>query len=699
MIRKTVQLLYRDTLFRNSFFLIAATGVMAGFGFFFWLVNARLFTTVDIGLATTLISVMGMIAILSLSGFNAAFIRFLPLAKNKSDQMNTGLILVSITATVLALLFVLFVRAISPQLVFIQASPLIWIAFVVACVMNALNVLTDSIFLAGKQARYIFATDAISSFLKVLAPFLFIGWGAVGIFMAAAAAQTLSTALSIGLMIARFEYRPALVIQWNVITSVWRYCASNYLAGILNLIPVTLLPIIIINHLGAKPAAYYYIAMMIANLLYAIPFAVTRSLFVEGSHDETSLGAQTNKSIRVMAFLLVPSIAIICVGGGLILRVFGQSYADLALSFLQLLSISAIAVSAYSLVNAWFQVRQSIRSIIFVNVVYACSIIALCYLWLSWGLIGIALSWLVGNILAAAAGYCVLHFGQRIFIKWDNLSHEQREIIACKIAFVRAWIRNGFKRETILFYPDRPRIWHSLYPIVHTLGYRIVNDPRARCDVAVAFSDTTIRTDDEKLTAVEAQMRVINAWCRDISKAHVEKIFVEIFGYGLFIDPQKYEGIYVRKSDVNGVHDGVVYTECTAPENNYVYQRLIRNECGDGLVRDIRTTVVSGAIPIVLYRYKRISDRFDNTTHAEIIDVDAAFSKHEQELILKFCDRMGLDFGELDILRDNDDGRIYIVDVNNTPSGPRRGVHMQEADYDQFFSTLTGAFKESFAKP
>jgi hypothetical protein len=60
---------------------------------------------------------------------------------------------------------------------------------------------------------------------------------------------------------------------------------------------------------------------------------------------------------------------------------------------------------------------------------------------------------------------------------------------------------------------------------------------------------------------------------------------------------------------------------------------------------------------------------------------------------------MGLDFGELDILRDNDDGRIYIVDVNNTPSGPRRGVHMQEADYDQFFSTLTGAFKESFAKP
>ena len=35
---------------------------------------------------------------------------------------------------------------------------------------------------------------------------------------------------------------------------------------------------------------------------------------------------------------------------------------------------------------------------------------------------------------------------------------------------------------------------------------------------------------------------------------------------------------------------------------------------------------------------------------------------------------MGIDYGELDILRDNNDGRIYIVDANNTPSGPPNGL-------------------------
>jgi hypothetical protein len=30
---------------------------------------------------------------------------------------------------------------------------------------------------------------------------------------------------------------------------------------------------------------------------------------------------------------------------------------------------------------------------------------------------------------------------------------------------------------------------------------------------------------------------------------------------------------------------------------------------------------------------------------------------------------MGVDYGELDVLRDVEDGRLYVVDVNDTPSG------------------------------
>ena len=38
--------------------------------------------------------------------------------------------------------------------------------------------------------------------------------------------------------------------------------------------------------------------------------------------------------------------------------------------------------------------------------------------------------------------------------------------------------------------------------------------------------------------------------------------------------------------------------------------------------------------------------------------------------------KMSVDYGELDVLRDKD-GRIYVVDVNNTPAGPPKKLPNQ----------------------
>ena len=46
-------------------------------------------------------------------------------------------------------------------------------------------------------------------------------------------------------------------------------------------------------------------------------------------------------------------------------------------------------------------------------------------------------------------------------------------------------------------------------------------------------------------------------------------------------------------------------------------------------------------------------------------NINSVFSKQEQILILDFCKGMGIEFADLDILRDNGTGKLYIVDVNN----------------------------------
>jgi O-antigen/teichoic acid export membrane protein len=685
--------LHRDTLFRNSFYLMLGTAVMAGFGFFFWLINARLFTAADIGVATTLISVMGLIALLSLIGFSSAFVRFLPKAEDRNSQINTGLILSSAAATLFSALFIAFVGMISPQLAFIQHHFWFALLFIIACVMNTLNVLTDSIFLAGRKTIFTLVINTIFSGIKMLAPFAFVGWGAIGIFTAAALAQTFGTALSIAAMMHWFEYRPAFVIDTTFVTRIWRYSAANYFSSILNLLPATLLPIIVINNFGPESAAYFYISMMIANLLYAIPYATTRSLFAEGSHDEASFEENFKKSVRIIALLLLPSILVLYLGSGLILEIFGKAYHSGGVVFLRLVSVAGITVSAYSLSGAIFLVRKNSRGIMLLNLTYSVSVIGLSYLLLPLGLPGIGIAWVGGNAIAAIIGFSSDAHNRAYFVtKLNDVYRDVRELVSAKTSFVHAWMRNGFKRKVVLFYPERPRIWHVMYPACHALGISISNNPQKPFDHAVAFWDTTVRPHNAVLEQLVADQRVINARCGDISKQHVESVFTEVFGYGTSIDPRSHTGAYVQKSDSNATHDGKILNVPSEPEPGYVYQKLINNECEDGMVVELRVPIVNNSIPLVLRRYKSNTERFNHTLRAEVVTPDTEFSEKELHDLLRFAQAFGLQYGELDVLRDRDTNKIYVVDANNTPGHPNRGVQMQKKEYDTWLSAMADSF-------
>ena len=66
-----------DPLFKNAYFLMFSSLTSAGSGFFFWLIAARFYSTADIGLASAIISAMGLISMLSLLGFDCFSVRAL----------------------------------------------------------------------------------------------------------------------------------------------------------------------------------------------------------------------------------------------------------------------------------------------------------------------------------------------------------------------------------------------------------------------------------------------------------------------------------------------------------------------------------------------------------------------------------------------------------------------------------------------
>jgi hypothetical protein len=231
-------------------------------------------------------------------------------------------------------------------------------------------------------------------------------------------------------------------------------------------------------------------------------------------------------------------------------------------------------------------------------------------------------------------------------------------------------------RARICFYPKKPRSYYAIWPVCQLADVKIVDDP-AEADLHFYFEDREFRTGPLR---APTDRPAFNIGCYDIRKSVVSRVFEEVFGYSLAIDPRTHEGPAVEKSEANGKHDGrIIACPLGAPRSDRVYQRLVDNTFDGRDFIDIRTPVVGGKAPFVYLKRRTRDRRFSNDNHrVDLAPVDAMLSKAEQAQIAAFAQAMALDFGGLDVLRDREDGRIYIVDANKTDMGPPTALSAQE---------------------
>ena len=234
------------------------------------------------------------------------------------------------------------------------------------------------------------------------------------------------------------------------------------------------------------------------------------------------------------------------------------------------------------------------------------------------------------------------------------------------LAVMTAWARVTRRDKIALWYaPELPRPWYLMRGAALWAGMAVARTP-AEAAASFYFDD---------VTAGEAPMirlhRHVNHHCTDVSKSHVARVFEEVFGYPLLVDPHTAIGQIVEKSEKNGVHDGRIVIAPVTPRSDCCYQRLVDTSDEKGVCHDLRTPCVGGEPVVVWRKLKPGNGRFSiNNTRAVLETPGDVYSPAELALIRRFTARMGLDWGGLDILRDRHDGRIYIVDVNKTDLGP-----------------------------
>lgn len=408
--KKNIISFFEDSLFRNASFLVGNSFIGSFTGFVFWLIAARLYTAEDIGLATTILSVIGFLALFSDFGFTISIIRYIPLFENKNKLINTCVTVSSLTAILFSAIFIYGVSVFSPELLFLKHDFLYSIVFIFYAVLVILVALLDSVFIAFRCARYSFFKMCIQSILKLPILVVMVTSGSFGLVLSFFLAYLFASLLSFYVFIPKIcpSYKPFPEIDYLIIKKITLFSISNFIARLFESFPSAILPILITNILSPEKTAYFYMVWMIATVIYIIPKSVSTSLFAEGSNNNENLELQIRKSTKISLKFVIPTIVTISLFGDNILSLFGQEYSSNGLQLLWLFLLAGIPVIFNNINIAVKQIEKDIKHVIIIYGIISVGTLLISYLTLEkWGIISIGIAWLFSQSIALISSYII----------------------------------------------------------------------------------------------------------------------------------------------------------------------------------------------------------------------------------------------------------------------------------------------------
>lgn len=408
-LRDAARRVQSDPLVRNSFFLMATTATTAVMGFGFWLVVARLYAVEDVGRATSLMSVVTLLSYFSLVGLSSSLVRFLPGSPRASEQISSALITVTGSGVLVALLFVGIAPLTSPELQFVTDSWGSVLTFVGLATCAALNLLTDSVFVAFRCARYnLLINGVVMGAVKVALPWVFVSAGALGIFAASGIASAVAALASIWAIRSRLRIGLRFRVSVGLLRRTLGYSLGNYVSSCLNLIPLLVIPVVVLDRSGPAAAAAYFIAFQVATVVNAISYAVGESLFAEGSHAQEGLTVLMRRSARILAAVVTPAVGAVVLLAGPVLTVFGDAYAATASSTLIVLAVSAFAVAFNTWAGFLLKITGQLTAMIASEVAFGITTTVIAVIVAPHGPAWVAVAWGVGNLVGGLVAVVAL---------------------------------------------------------------------------------------------------------------------------------------------------------------------------------------------------------------------------------------------------------------------------------------------------
>jgi O-antigen/teichoic acid export membrane protein len=395
-----------ETVLRNGHVLTLSSLLTSVLGALYWALAAHAYSQDSVGRNYSAVAAMMLLAGVGQLNLTNVMIRFTPGAGHRLRRLVAAAYLAACVATVvLAVGFLLLIPVLSPGLLFLR-RPLVACGFVLAAAGYAIFVLQDGVLTGLRRPGWVVLENLVFALVKIVLVVVLAFLAATGILWSWALAVVVAIVLTNALLFARFlPRRGGAAPDDRVDTSrpTGRYIIADYTAALFWLTATASLPILVLNRLGPRQAAYFSLAWLVAFSLYQLNTNMGASLIVEAVNDPSQLAAHCRLVLRHTGVLLTGGVTVLCVAAPLILRVFGPDYARHGTGLLRLAALSAlpnlVVVAAVSICRA----RRRLRLLVGILAAVCTLATVLSYVLLGFmGITGVGVAWLVAQTAAAA---------------------------------------------------------------------------------------------------------------------------------------------------------------------------------------------------------------------------------------------------------------------------------------------------------
>ncbi len=409
---KSLRNILNDALYRGSLHLLANTIMTSAIGFAFWTLAAHRYSASTVGMFSGIISGASLLAAIAALGLPITMTRHIASAEHPGELVLGAVTIISTAGTILCLVTVISLGPHLPTVLHIQQRGGMVLLVTVLVIFTAVGGTLNAGLVAIRSTRILLIKNLLGSIVKLIAMLLLTAFRSSGLLISFGLGLVLATVLSGAALGWRIRGKR---VGSRPFCAPWRYLSitsGNYLATVIGIMPLAIVPIEVLAVRGATETARFSIAFLIAGFLNFIPSTMGQVLFAEIARGGVPLGQQFHKALRGVYGLLLPSMILLLILAPFVLRLFGQAYATEATSCLRVLALSALPAGGTYLVDSLLIARDRTATYTFMQIANAALVLGSVAILLPRGLTAAAIGWTLAQALTLVLGLLVLATGR-----------------------------------------------------------------------------------------------------------------------------------------------------------------------------------------------------------------------------------------------------------------------------------------------